>query len=120
MRRLAGSPRVGCRSCEAPQELDQRAVDLVGAFLLGPVAAARQHQRAPQLRHRVRQVRDHPVHVRKRHDEITLARKIQRIFTGWMFAASPGLHAVDNAVYDVWLTDCKTKSDVPAPSASKK
>ncbi len=53
-------------------------------------------------------------------DEITLARKIQRIFTGWMFAASPGLHAVDNAVYDVWLTDCKTKSDVPAPSASKK
>ena len=40
-------------------------------------------------------------------DEITLDRKIQRIFTGWMFADSPGLHAVDNAVYDVWLTDCK-------------
>ena len=53
-------------------------------------------------------------------DEITLNRKIQRIFTGWMFAASPGLHAVDNAVYDVWLTDCKSKSDVPAPSAQKK
>ena len=49
-------------------------------------------------------------------DEITLNRKIQRIFTGWMFAASPGLHAVDNAVYDVWLTDCKLKSDVPPPS----
>ncbi len=52
-------------------------------------------------------------------DEITLARKIQRIFTGWMFAASPGLHAVDNAVYDVWLTDCKMKSSVPPPSARK-
>ncbi len=49
-------------------------------------------------------------------DEITLNRKIQRVFTGWMFAASPGLHAVDNAVYDVWLTDCKVKSDVPPPS----
>ncbi len=53
-------------------------------------------------------------------DEITLARKIQRIFTGWMFADSPGLHAVDNAVYDVWLTDCKAKSAVPPPSARAK
>ena len=52
-------------------------------------------------------------------DEITLNRKIQRIFTGWMFADSPGLHAVDNAVYDVWLTDCKMKSSVPPPSARK-
>jgi hypothetical protein len=24
-----------------------------------------------------------------------------------MFAASPGLHAVEHAIYDVWLTDCK-------------
>lgn len=50
-------------------------------------------------------------------DEITLNRKIQRIFTGWMFASNPGLHAVDNAVYDVWLTNCKMKSNVPPPSA---
>ena len=48
-------------------------------------------------------------------DEITLSRQIQRIFTGWMFADSPGLHAVDNAVYDVWLTDCKVQSEVPPP-----
>jgi hypothetical protein len=48
-------------------------------------------------------------------DEITLARKVKRIFTGWMFAASPGLHAVDHAVYDVWLTDCKTSSPVAPP-----
>jgi hypothetical protein len=48
-------------------------------------------------------------------DEITLNRKIRRIFGGWMFASSPGLHAVDNAVYDVWLTDCKMKSDVAPP-----
>ncbi len=52
-------------------------------------------------------------------DEITLNRKIQRVFTGWMFADSPGLHAVDNAVYDVWLTDCRMKSSVPPPSARK-
>lgn len=48
-------------------------------------------------------------------DEIGLNRKVKRIFTGWMFAASPGLHAVDNAVYDVWLADCKLTSDVAPP-----
>jgi hypothetical protein len=49
-------------------------------------------------------------------DEITLNRKVRRIFSGWMFAASPGLHAVDHAVYDVWLTDCKMSSNVPPPA----
>ena len=40
-------------------------------------------------------------------DEVTLQGEIKRIFTGWMFAASPGLHAVEHPIYDVWLTDCK-------------
>lgn len=40
--------------------------------------------------------------------EEKLDRKIQDLFSGWMFAASPGLHAVDHAVYDVWLVDCKS------------
>ena len=40
-------------------------------------------------------------------DEMTLQGEIKRIFTGWMFAASPGLHAVEHPIYDVWLTDCK-------------
>ena len=52
-------------------------------------------------------------------DEITLDRKIRRIFTGWMFAESPGLNAVEHAVYDVWLKGCKQKSDVPPPTAAK-
>lgn len=51
-------------------------------------------------------------------DEITLDRKIRRIFSGWMFADSPGLNAVDHAVYDVWLDGCKQSSDIPAPNAS--
>lgn len=51
-------------------------------------------------------------------DEITLDRKIRRIFTGWMFAESPGLNAVEHAVYDVWLKSCKQSSDVPAPTAT--
>lgn len=39
-------------------------------------------------------------------DEVTLTGDIKRIFTGWMFASSPGLHAVEHPIYDVWLTDC--------------
>lgn len=48
-------------------------------------------------------------------NEITLDKKIKRIFTGWMFADSPGLNAVEHPIYDVWLKDCKQKSKVPAP-----
>ena len=49
-------------------------------------------------------------------DEITLDSNIRRIFTGWMFADSPGLNAVEHPVYDIWLKDCKMESDVPPPS----
>ncbi len=52
-------------------------------------------------------------------DEITLDRKIRRIFTGYMFAESPGLNAVEHPVYDVWLKSCKQESDVPAPDTAK-
>ncbi|MEW9615657.1 DUF2155 domain-containing protein [Shinella sp. S4-D37] len=52
-------------------------------------------------------------------DEITLDRKIRRIFTGWMFADSPGLNAVEHPVYDVWLTECKATSEVPPPEDSQ-
>jgi hypothetical protein len=54
-------------------------------------------------------------------DEVTLQGEIKRIFTGWMFAASPGLHAVEHPIYDVWLTDCKGGQNpnvAEAPSAA--
>jgi hypothetical protein len=47
-------------------------------------------------------------------DEVTLDNKYRRIFTGWMFASSPGLHAIEHPIYDVWLLDCKGGSDVIA------
>ena len=50
-------------------------------------------------------------------DQVSLAGKIDRIFTGWMFADSPALNAIDHAVYDIWLLDCKQSSDVPPPDA---
>lgn len=40
-------------------------------------------------------------------DEIGLDGEKRRIFTGWMFAESPGLNAVEHPVFDVWLTGCE-------------
>jgi hypothetical protein len=28
------------------------------------------------------------------------------VFSGWMFASSPGLSSMDHAIYDVWVLDC--------------
>ncbi|MEM7172073.1 MAG: DUF2155 domain-containing protein [Pseudomonadota bacterium] len=30
-----------------------------------------------------------------------------RLFTGWMFASSPAVSALEHAVYDVWVLDCQ-------------
>ena len=51
--------------------------------------------------------------------EITLAKEVKPLFTGWMFAASPGLNAIEHPVYDVWLEDCKQESDVPPPETQQ-
>jgi hypothetical protein len=40
-------------------------------------------------------------------DEVDEQHKFKRIFSGWMFADSPGLHGVEHPIYDVWLIDCK-------------
>src|SRR5215813_9800196 len=66
-------------------------------------------------------------------DEITLQGEVKRIFSGWMYAASPGLHGVEHPVYDIWLTDCKgpeqtivsaaptaTPTPAPAPPPAQK
>jgi hypothetical protein len=47
-------------------------------------------------------------------DEVTLENKYRRIFSGWMFADSPGLNGIEHPVYDVWLTDCKGGNTVIA------
>ena len=48
-------------------------------------------------------------------DQVSLKGSVTRIFTGWMFADSPALNAIDHAVYDIWLLDCKQSTDVPPP-----
>lgn len=48
-------------------------------------------------------------------DQRSLTGVSKRIFSGWMFADSPALNAIDHAIYDVWLVECKTSTDVPPP-----
>jgi hypothetical protein len=33
------------------------------------------------------------------------------LFTGWMFASSPAVSALEHPVYDVWVVDCKKVSN---------
>jgi hypothetical protein len=48
--------------------------------------------------------------------EPSLPRPPERLFSGWMFASSPGLNAVEHPVYDVWLIDCKMAApETPEP-----
>lgn len=52
-------------------------------------------------------------------DQDAVKNEAKRIFSGWMFAASPGLHGVEHSVYDVWLIDCKGGKEIvqaPAPA----
>lgn len=49
-------------------------------------------------------------------DEVQLDGREDRIFTGWMFAESPGLNAVEHPVFDVWLTNCMQP---PRPAIAK-
>jgi hypothetical protein len=45
----------------------------------------------------------------------------QKIFSGWMFASSPALNALEHPVYDVWVISCKTvptQTAAPAPPNS--
>jgi hypothetical protein len=55
-------------------------------------------------------------------DEMDEQKQMKRIFSGWMFADSPGLHGVEHPIFDIWLTACKGGTvvihDAPAAEAS--
>jgi hypothetical protein len=43
-------------------------------------------------------------------DEVRPGEVNLRVFSGWMFASSPALSALEHPVYDVNVLDCKTAS----------
>jgi hypothetical protein len=44
--------------------------------------------------------------------EVGFDNSFKRLFTGWMFASSPGLNAIEHPVYDIWLAECKGGKDI--------
>lgn len=41
----------------------------------------------------------------------------EKLFSGWMFASSPALNALEHPIYDVWVVSCKTaRPDTAAPA----
>ncbi|MCC2098380.1 MAG: DUF2155 domain-containing protein [Hyphomicrobiales bacterium] len=45
-------------------------------------------------------------------EEVLPDKKFKKVFSGWMFSSSPGLHGVEHPVYDAWLTDCKGGTEI--------
>jgi hypothetical protein len=37
------------------------------------------------------------------------------LFSGWMFASSPALSALEHPVYDVWVLECQRTADAKPP-----
>jgi hypothetical protein len=45
--------------------------------------------------------------------EVESDNSLKPVFSGWMFAESPGLNAVQHPIYDVWLTGCRDPNAPP-------
>lgn len=50
-------------------------------------------------------------------DEVKADEEPALLFTGWMFASSPGVNALEHPVYDVWVLDCH--GDLPQAAAEE-
>ena len=46
-------------------------------------------------------------------DEMRQGEDSKRLFSGWMFASSPALSALEHPVYDIILLDCRAASGSP-------
>jgi hypothetical protein len=42
----------------------------------------------------------------------------RRVFSGWMYASSPGLNGMQHPLYDVWAIKCMTNAPAKAPTAT--
>ncbi len=51
--------------------------------------------------------------------EVQLDGQEKKVFSGWMFAESPGLNAVEHPVFDVWLTGCDEPKNPVAASGGQ-
>ena len=48
-------------------------------------------------------------------DDVQPNGEVKRAYSGWMFASSPAVAAMEHPVYDVWVIDCRLPAPPPAP-----
>ena len=48
---------------------------------------------------------------------VRLGEERIRAFSGWMFASSPALSAMEHPVYDIWVVDCMNESNSTASNS---
>lgn len=51
-------------------------------------------------------------------DDIRRGGQRERVFEGWMVASSPALNALEHAVYDVWVINCRTSAPETSDGSS--
>ncbi len=49
----------------------------------------------------------------------TVSDENPMLFSGWMFASSPGLSALEHPVYDIWVIRCTAPEPVKLPDSSR-
>lgn len=47
--------------------------------------------------------------------QVNKEEQAEWVFSGWMFASSPGLSYMDHPIYDVWVLDCLERKSGEAP-----
>lgn len=52
--------------------------------------------------------------------EVTPKDDSKWVFSGWMFASSPALSAMDHPIYDVWVLDCLDKKTEEAEAEKRR
>jgi hypothetical protein len=43
---------------------------------------------------------------------------VRKIFSGWMYASSPGLNGMEHPLYDVWVIACRGGASAPTAVAA--
>jgi hypothetical protein len=43
-------------------------------------------------------------------NEVKPGQQDKPVFSGWMFASSPALSAMEHPIYDIWVTGCRDKA----------
>lgn len=106
---LAAAPA----AAQAPQVVVLQGLDKVTARITALEAPIDQAVRFGTLEIRARACRKRPPDETPETaafleiDEARPGEAPSRVFTGWMFASSPALSALEHPVYDVWVTDCR-------------